>query len=305
MPQSLYEWVWIFLIYAFLGWAVEEVFHAVRMGKFVNRGFLNGPWCPIYGFGMLLVIIFLYPLRGNLVLLFLGSTVLLTLLEFVTGFVLNHVFHSRWWDYSDKPLQFGGYICLQFSLCWGVAGTAVILLIQEPIAGLVRVFPKLPGEILEGIFVALFVLDCCLTLFTVLKLTQKVRVLDDLSQGLRKMSNDIGEDLYKGTENVAQTLSSAGEVFEENAEAKKEVHEEKRQERERKRKLIYVWKEGHKKEWEDLHAAFQEASKKHVFGERRLMEAFPNVKFTDRNETLQKYKKHLIKRGEGHGSEEN
>ncbi len=304
MPQSLYEWIWIFLIYAFLGWAVEEVFHAVKSGKFVNRGFLNGPWCPIYGFGMILVIVFLFPLRNNLLVLFAGSFVLTTLLELVTGFVLNHLFHSRWWDYSDKPFQLGGYICLEFSIYWGLAGTFVVALVHETIYRLVTVIPKTVGLILEAVLVAAFAADCVLTLFTVLKLTGRIRVLDDLSKGLRQISDDIGEKLYEDTENVSGMLSSAGAVFKDDVEEKKEEHEEKRQRRRQRLDALQVWKTDHRTKWEELSQKYKSASSREVFGARRLLKAFPNVKFTDRNEMLQKYKKQLLNQGEENGKSE-
>lgn len=116
MPANLYEAVWIFLIYAFLGWCCEVAFAAVNKGKFVNRGFLNGPVCPIYGFGMLIVVLCLWSLRDKPFLLFLGSAALTTALEFVTGFVLERFFHDKWWDYSDMPFNVKGYICLKFTV---------------------------------------------------------------------------------------------------------------------------------------------------------------------------------------------
>lgn len=95
MPQNIYQAVWIFIIYAFLGWCSEVAFAAVNKGKFVNRGFLNGPVCPIYGVGMLIVVLCLWNLRDRPLLLFLGSALLTTALEFVTGFVLERNFVQR------------------------------------------------------------------------------------------------------------------------------------------------------------------------------------------------------------------
>ncbi len=302
MPQSLYQWVWIFLIYAFLGWCAEEVFHAVRIGKFVNRGFLNGPWCPIYGFGMIQVILFLYPLRRNVLVLFLGSTVLLTLLELVTGFVLNHVFHSRWWDYSDKPFQLGGYICLPFSLAWGVAGTLVIEVLQDLIFGLVKIFPHLPGLIAESVISAVFITDCGLTLFTVLKLTGKIHALDELSRGLRRISDDIGETLFEDTESIAGVVSSGEEVFKENVEEKKTERAQKhRERRHRVEDALQNWKNEHAEESEKLRKHYRTASAKPVFGEKRLLKAFPDVKFTKGDAMLQQYKEHLTNQKGKHG----
>ena len=116
MPQNIYQALWIFIIYAFLGWCSEVAFAAVNKGKFVNRGFLNGPVCPIYGVGMLIVVLCLWSLRDRPLLLFLGSALLTTALEFVTGFVLEKFFHDKWWDYSDMPFNIKGYVCLKFTV---------------------------------------------------------------------------------------------------------------------------------------------------------------------------------------------
>ena len=99
----MYHLLWIFFIYAFLGWCTEVSYAALKTGRFVNRGFLNGPVCPVYGFGVVIVLWVLEPLRGNLLLLFLGSVALTSLLEWLTGFVLERLFHQRWWDYSQEP----------------------------------------------------------------------------------------------------------------------------------------------------------------------------------------------------------
>jgi len=104
MPQTFYEVVWIFLIYAFIGWCTEVSYATLDAGKFVNRGFLNGPYCPIYGIGVLVVVVILTPLKNSLLILFIGSFVLTSVLEYITGYVLEKVFHNKWWDYSDKPL---------------------------------------------------------------------------------------------------------------------------------------------------------------------------------------------------------
>ena len=114
----MYYLLWFFFIYAFLGWCTEVCFVALKTGTFVNRGFLNGPVCPIYGFGALVVLTALEPLRDHLLLLFLGSMALTSLLEYLTGLLLEKLFYQRWWDYSDEPFNVGGYICLRFSLIY-------------------------------------------------------------------------------------------------------------------------------------------------------------------------------------------
>ena len=117
---SLYHILAFFLIYSCLGWCVEVVYAAATTGQLVNRGFLNGPVCPIYGFGMILVLFFLTPLEDNLLLLYLGGVILPSALELVGGWALYKLYRTRWWDYTDKPFNIGGYVCLEFSLMWGV-----------------------------------------------------------------------------------------------------------------------------------------------------------------------------------------
>ena len=123
---SLYQILAFFLIYSCLGWCLEVIYAAVSTGQLVNRGFLNGPVCPIYGFGMIIVLFTLSPLADNLLLLYIGGVILPSVLELAGGWALYKLYHTRWWDYSDFPFNIGGYICLEFSLLWGV-GTVVVM----------------------------------------------------------------------------------------------------------------------------------------------------------------------------------
>lgn len=138
MPQTLYEIIWIFFIYAFLGWCTEVAYAALDIGKFVNRGFLNGPCCPVYGFGVLIVVGILTPLKDNLLILFTGSVLLTTVLEYITGWILEKAFHNKWWDYSDKPFNVKGYICLKFSILWGLACTFIMVALHPAIFGFIK-----------------------------------------------------------------------------------------------------------------------------------------------------------------------
>ena len=102
------------------GWCTEVSYAALDRGIFVNRGFLNGPYCPIYGCGVVIVVAVLTPLKDNLLILFIGSFLLTSILEYITGYLLEKVFHNQWWDYSDKPFNIHGYVCLKFSIYWHV-----------------------------------------------------------------------------------------------------------------------------------------------------------------------------------------
>ena len=114
-----------FFIYSAFGWSYETVFCSIQAGEFVNRGFLFGPYLPIYGFGALFVIAVLHN-KKNIVNLFVTSLVLTTALEYVTSWFLELVFKRKWWDYSNYTLQLNGRICLLASLLFGFLGVALI-----------------------------------------------------------------------------------------------------------------------------------------------------------------------------------
>lgn len=212
MPQNFYELVWIFLIYAFLGWCTEVAYAALDTGKFVNRGFLNGPYCPIYGCGVVIVVAALTPLKDSLFLLFLGSFILTTALEYVTGFVLEKVFHNKWWDYSGKPFNIQGYICLKFSILWGLACTFVMDAVHPLIYKLITMIPHTPGIILLLILMLIFAVDCCVTVSTILKFNKRIKLMHEMAATLHKLSDEIGENIY---ENVTGAIEKS-EAFQEN-----------------------------------------------------------------------------------------
>ena len=160
--DTLYHWLWIFFLYAFLGWCSEVVFAAVKTGTFVNRGFLLGPVCPIYGMGVMLVLWLLSPLEGNLLILYFGSVVITSALEFLLGWVSEKLLHQRLWDYSNMPFNICGHICLAFSLVWGFACLLVVRVFHPVLMGLVSLIPHTVGWILLGVFSALFLTDCLL-----------------------------------------------------------------------------------------------------------------------------------------------
>ena len=147
MPQNFYELVWIFIIYAFIGWCTEVSYAALDRGIFVNRGFLNGPYCPIYGCGVVIVVAALTPLKDNLLILFAGSFLLTSILEYITGFILEKVFHNKWWDYSNKPFNLHGYICLKFSIYWGLACTFIMDVIHPIIYKGITMIPHILGVV--------------------------------------------------------------------------------------------------------------------------------------------------------------
>ena len=253
MPENLYQAVWIFLVYAFLGWCAEVAFAAVHHGKFVNRGFLNGPVCPIYGVGMLVVVTLLWGLRHNLILLFLGSAGLTTTLEYATGWILERFFHDKWWDYSDKPFNVKGYICLEFTILWGLAAAFVVGAVHPFVFMIINKTPALLGVILMAVLLAVFVTDLVITVTELVKLPKKMVAMLEAERALKAISDKIGE-------NISDTAIAAKEKGGELAEESKPRLEEL------------------KAEYEKKAAEYKRRFENRGFVPKRIFKAFPNLK---------------------------
>ena len=259
MDLSFYSMAWTVLIYAFFGWCVEVLYAAVNSGKFVNRGFLNGPVCPIYGFGMLLVLAVLGPVRDNPILLFLGGMLLTSFLEFLTGFILEKLFHQKWWDYSNTPFNLCGYICLKFSVLWGAAVVLVINVVERPIEFLLKNLPSKIGMLLLSVLLAAFLADFILTLIAMLKLPKRLRAMEEIEAGLKKVSNEIGERLYT----AADRVMTQDEKLKENLTEKRGELEERRLKLEKKRA--------------ELEERYKKLTQSTSLQHRRILKAFPKL----------------------------
>ena len=190
---SLYQILAYFLIYSCLGWCLEVIYAAVTTGELVNRGFLNGPVCPIYGFGMILVLFVLTPLEHNLLLLYLGGVILPSALELIGGWALYKLYRTRWWDYSDFPFNIGGYICLQFSLLWGVGTMVMVKVIHPAIASLVEMVPTTVGFILMCVLYAIYAADAVATGFAASDLARELDALEKVADSMHAVSDAMTE----------------------------------------------------------------------------------------------------------------
>lgn len=284
MPVSFYEVAWIFVIYAFLGWCTEVAYAALDTGKFVNRGFLNGPVCPVYGCGVLVVIVVLTPLKENFLILFAGSFLLTSIIEFITGFLLEKLFHNQWWDYSNEHFNICGYVCLKFSILWGIACTLIMDVIHPSIYKVIKIVPKLPGTIILVILCIAFAVDLIITVSTILKFNAHLKMLDELAVKLKVVSDEIGENIYEGV----TTVIEKSEEWSENIEHARATHEEKRAERKQERREEFL----------QLQAKYKEALEKRNIGEKRLMRAFPAMKAKGHEEAFNKLKKYLEEKKE-------
>lgn len=206
MSLTPYDICCFFLIYSFLGWVIEVVFHVVVGGQIINRGFLNGPICPVYGFGMICVLL-IYNLVGsdNTFIVFLEGLVFTTLIELIAGFILDKFFHARWWDYSSMPLNLNGYICLGFSIIWGLAVVFVIKLVHVFIYNCTSaaIPPKFGWPIMVALYLV-FITDTVVTALTLIGLNKKLEELDRISESIKNVSDKMTERIGNTSLNTLQ-----------------------------------------------------------------------------------------------------
>ena len=158
---DLYHMINWFIIYSFFGWVWETFYVSIKQGEFINRGFISGPFCTIYGCGAIAVYTILKPAEGNLFILFFGGIVVATLLEYFTAVLMESIFHTSWWDYSDKKFNFQGRICLGASLGWGVFTVILFRVLHPVVEDLVSLYPVYVGKIGSCVFGAGYLVDFC------------------------------------------------------------------------------------------------------------------------------------------------
>ena len=185
------------IIYSFFGWVWETCYVSVKSGKFVNRGFINGPLCTIYGFGAVSVYMILRPFSDNLLYLYLGGVVVATALEYVTAVLMESIFHTSWWDYSDNKFNFQGRICLGASLGWG-AFTVILFKVLHPLVeSIVILYPVYVGEIGICVIGVGYVVDFAFSAAAAFRIHEKLPVIE------AAMEQAKGEMLVKMHEKIA------------------------------------------------------------------------------------------------------
>ncbi len=277
--MELYQLSLYFFVYSFLGWCTEVSYAAVKQHHFVNRGFLNGPVCPIYGFGVTIVIYFLTPLKDNWILLYIFSVVLVTFLEGITGWIMDIVFHNKWWDYSDQPFNIGGYVCITFSLIWGVACVLIVKFIQPFVAKLILLLPHTLGLVLIAFFCLILFSDACVTASCVLKINHHLVVMEKIAYELHQFSDQLGYDL---SEKVLIALEKQEVVKSKHNDSFTELRELEMETAEELRYRINELKKRYKK-----------INRLHSINALRLMKAFPKMEPHQHKEQFHVLKKFL------------
>lgn len=229
LTYSVLQWFLFFYIYCFLGWIWETLYVSVGIGRWVNRGFMRGPFLPIYGFGATGMVLLTIPLQGNHVLEFVIGMIGATVMEYFTGVAMESMFHVRYWDYSKCFCNLRGYICLKASLCWGMFGILVPTFIHVQVERLVLSIPQNTLEFLVLILTALIAADFSESFKEamdfkeiLINLSQKHEELARLEQKVTAVSGFVNGELKEkseeGLKKINSTLNVGKQKYQENKE---------------------------------------------------------------------------------------
>lgn len=185
------EWLLFFYVYCLFGWCFESTYVSLKSRKFVNRGFLKGPFLPIYGSGAIAVLFTTLPFQKNAVLVYIVGMLSATALEYVTGVTMEAMFKVRYWDYSNQKIQFQGHICLSSSIAWGGLSLALVYGFHKPVERFILSFPETFLQVFVFVVTIVLAADCAISFKTAFELRDVLIKLEEAKQELKRMQKRL------------------------------------------------------------------------------------------------------------------
>lgn len=226
---NLQEWLLFFFIYCFLGWCWESCYVSAKKRQWVNRGFMKGPFLPIYGFGALSVLIATLPVRPFPVLVFVFGMIGATALELVTGICMEKLFHVRYWDYSNQKFNFKGHICLTSSIAWGAFSLAMIYGFHKPIEKLVLSIPFVWLDILTTVLTVIVAADFAISFKTAMELRAILDSMERIKDEMKRLQKRaevieafLADDFHDAKENFKEEMLERKDNLMEGLQERKE-----------------------------------------------------------------------------------
>lgn len=179
--SDVYHLIAAFIIYSVLGWFVESAYMSFCNHRLTNRGFAKGPFCPIYGFGAVIGYLVLNPLSGHYVTLYLTGAFLATTFEYLVGIMMQKLLGEVWWDYTEKPMNYKGIICLESTIAWGFYAIIITMFLHERVLHLIDAMDMAYGRILCIVILAIVTVDYLIRLYLLFKTSiqeEKDRLID-------------------------------------------------------------------------------------------------------------------------------
>lgn len=200
----------LFIFYSVLGWIMEVILVGIKSKKFVDRGFLVGPYCPIYGCGALFITILLQNYSDNIFILFVLGMIICALLEYITGFLLEKIFKARWWDYSTKKFNINGRVCLNTMIPFGLLGVVIMKIINP---ALFTVFNNMNTEslnIITIILLIIYLVDNVISVSILASVRKGGKLLDkDSTEEMSKLVRDKLLDMGWGHKRLSKAFPEA------------------------------------------------------------------------------------------------
>lgn len=193
MNFSLLELITYFILYSFLGWVLESIYRSICERKIINTGFLIGPCCPIYGIGAIIMFLFLDTFKENPVILFFIAMFILTLWEYIVGVLLEKIFHTKYWDYSNQRFNFQGRICLTNSIFWGILGVVFVKYIHPWIQTLVE---KINIDMLTYIVTIagmVIIIDLIVSIIKVKNIKSTLQKIEEINKEIKEKLKQLKE----------------------------------------------------------------------------------------------------------------
>ena len=185
------QWLLFFYLYSFVGWVWESCYVSVKKGRWVNRGFLNGPFLPIYGFGAVTILISTMSVRDSVPLIFLLGMLGATVLEYVTGACMERMFHVRYWDYSNQKMNLNGHICLTSSLAWGIFSVLLVEVVHPPIEEVILRVQTSAAEIITVVLSVALACDFTQSFHEAIDLKETLMKISESSEQIRRIQKRL------------------------------------------------------------------------------------------------------------------
>lgn len=186
MDNTFFHIVTYFVIYSFLGWGLESIVRTICERKIINTGFLIGPFCPIYGFGAIIMILFLDRFKNNIFLLFFISVIVLTLWEYIVGVLLEKFFSTKYWDYSNHKFNYKGRICLMNSIAWGILGLLFINYIHPFIIQILSYVEFIYVAIVASIIAFILLIDAIISVIKVKNIKSTLDKIEEINEQIKQ-----------------------------------------------------------------------------------------------------------------------
>ena len=180
-----------FITYSFFGWIIESVFKSVVQKKMVNSGFLHGPFCPIYGFGAIIMLLFLEPFKEKVIVLFFVSFFVMSLWEYIAGWILEKKFNTKYWDYTNNFLNIKGRVCLQNSTFWGILGVVFMVWIHPLTMKYIEMLNKDTLIFINIILSLIMIVDTIITVVKIKSFDSTLQVIKELGETIKLKLNEV------------------------------------------------------------------------------------------------------------------